>query len=503
MIPAVRKKITAARPSNFRPMNSALSDSRSPANPDQPTAPARLPKVIGFADLFLFYVVTGISLRWIATAASAGPSAIIIWIGAWSCFFIPLLLSVTELASRYPQEGGLYIWSKRNFGEFAGFIAAWTYWTSNLPYFPSALYFAASNALYVGGPRWKHLSDSPTYYICFSLAGLAVITILNVAGLDIAKWLNNVGAFGMWIPVAIIIVVGLIAWHRFGSATTFTPASFVPDTHLKNMIFWASLTFALGGCEAASFMGDEVKNARSAIPRALFLGGIVVTLCYILGTICMLFVLPSHQISDLQGLMQAITLSTERLGWLSIIPICGALIAVSNLGAVGAYLAATARLPFVAGIDHVLPSAFGRLHPRWQTPYIALLVQSGVAAVFVFLGQAGTTVHGAYDVLVSMGIITYFVPYLFVFASMFRSQWIEVEASVFRVPGKKPVAILTSCVGFTATSFTIVLSLVPAADESNKLLATVKVVGLAGILISAGALLYWIEKSSKHRLPAK
>lgn len=466
------------------------------------SASARPPRVIGFADLFLFYVVTGISLRWIATAASAGPSAITIWAGAWCCFFIPLLLSVTELASRYPQEGGLYIWSKRNFGDFAGFIAAWTYWASNLPYFPSALYFAASNAVYIGGPRWKHLSDSPTYYICFSLIGLALITILNVVGLSVAKWLHNVGAFAMWVPVAIIIVMGLIAWHRFGAATTFTVASLVPDVHLKNMIFWASLTFALGGCEAASFMGDEVKNARSAIPRALLLGGIVVTLCYILGTICTLLVLPSHQISDLQGLMQAIALSTERLHWFGVVPICGTLIALSNIGAVGAYLAATARLPFVAGIEHVLPSAFGRLHPRWQTPYVALLVQSGVAAVFVFLGQAGTTVHGAYDVLVSMGIITYFVPYLFVFASMFRSQWKEPEQDAFRVPGKKPVAILLSCIGFVATSFTIFLSLIPAADEANKLLATVKVVGLTGILVLAGALLYWIEKGTKPELNA-
>jgi len=111
-------------------------------------------------------------------------------------------------------------------------------------------------------------------------------------------------------------------------------------------------------------------------------------------------------------------------------------------------------------------------------------------------------VHGAYDVLVSMGIITYFVPYLFVFASMFRSQWREAEPGTFRVPGKMPAAIFLSCVGFLATSFTIVLSLIPAADEPNKLLATEKVVGLTGILILAGALLYWIEKGTKRELPA-
>src|SRR5437667_1858577 len=278
-------------------------------------------RAMGFLDLVMFYVVTGISLRWIATAASAGPSAIVIWIGAWSLFFIPLVLSVIELSSRYPQEGGLYVWSKRSFGDFAGFIAAWSYWTSNLPYFPAVLYFAASNALYIRGGQWNYLSDHPSFYIWFSLAALTVITAMNVVGLNVGKWLHNVGALGMWLPALIIIVMGLIAWHRFGAATHFTASSMVPAIHLKDMVFWASLTFALGGSEAASFMGGEVKNARRAIPRALFLAGVVVTLCYILGTICVLLVLQKNEISDLQGLMQTITRSAEKIGWVTVIPV--------------------------------------------------------------------------------------------------------------------------------------------------------------------------------------
>ena len=245
-------------------------------------------------------------------------------------------------------------------------------------------------------------------------------------------------------------------------------------------------------------MGDEVKNARRAVPRALFLAGLVVTLCYILGTICVLLALPGNQISDLQGLMQAIMRTAERMGWLGVIPVCAALIAVSNLGAVGAFLAATARLPFVAGIDRVLPTSFGRLHPRWGTPYVALLVQSFFAAVFVFLGQAGTSVRGAYDVLVSMGIITYFIPYLFVFAAMFRSQWEEAELGTFRIPGRKPVAILLASVGFITTLLTIALSLVPPPEEPNKVLATVKVVGLTVILLAAGGFLYGAAKWKKR-----
>ena len=111
--------------------------------------PNRPKRVMGFRDLLLFYVVTGISLRWIATAAAAGPSSIVIWIGAWLFFYIPLAFSVVELSSRYPDEGGLYVWSKKAFGDFSGFMSAWAYWTSNLPYFPAVLYFAASNILFM------------------------------------------------------------------------------------------------------------------------------------------------------------------------------------------------------------------------------------------------------------------------------------------------------------------------------------------------------------------
>jgi glutamate:GABA antiporter len=109
---------------------------------------------MGFRDLVLFYVVTGVSLRWIAAAASIGPGSILIWIGAWLLFYVPLALSVIELSSRYPAEGGLYVWTKKAFGEGPSFIAAWTYWNSNLPYFPAVLYFAASNILFLR-PIWR------------------------------------------------------------------------------------------------------------------------------------------------------------------------------------------------------------------------------------------------------------------------------------------------------------------------------------------------------------
>lgn len=449
-----------------------------------------LKPVMGFRDLVLFYVVAVFTLRWIATAAAAGPSAIVIWIIACATLFVPLVFCVLELSSRYPQEGGPYVWSKQAFGDFAGFITGWTYWTSNLPYFPGLLYFTAANALFIGGERWQGLSDNRAYYIIASLVGLSVAVTLNLVGLSVGKWLHNIGAISLWLPSIILIAVGCFAWWRFGSATEFTAASMRPSTELKDIIFWSTIAFAFGGVESASAMGEEIQNARRNIPRAVITAAIIITAIYTLTTACVLLALPSSEISTLQGIMQAISQVGERSGFTSIGPITAFLITIGGIGGAGAWFAATARLPFVAGLDNFLPASFGRLHPQWGTPHVALITQALVAALFILLSQAGTSVKGAYDVLVSMGIISYFIPFLFMFAAMIKLQREPAGADVIRVPGGRWAAVMLAALGFITTSLSILLSLIPPADEPNKPLAVIKTVGLTAILLAVGVAIY-------------
>src|ERR1700761_8746282 len=133
----------------------------------------QLKRELGFRDLALFYIVSLLSLRWIATAAASGPSSIIVWLFALFGFFLPLALSVLEMASRYPDEGGLYVWSQKAFGDFYGFMAGGTYWMSNLPYFPAILYFGAGSAVFAMGSGGKAVADSGAYFMSFSLITLA------------------------------------------------------------------------------------------------------------------------------------------------------------------------------------------------------------------------------------------------------------------------------------------------------------------------------------------
>jgi glutamate:GABA antiporter len=457
-------------------------------------ATARLHRAMGFRDLLLFYLVTGFTVRWIGSAASAGPSAVVIWLGACLLFYLPLMLTVLELSSRYPNEGGCYVWSKRAFGDFAGFMTGWNYWVCNLPYFPGLFYFTAASALFVGGASWQGLTDSPAYYVGFSLIALALVVTLNVRGLGVGKWLHNLGAVGLWVPALILMALAAISYARFGSATPFTAESLVPSTRLKDIIFWSTIAFSLSGLESASMMGDEIRDPRRNIPRALVLSGVLITLLYILSTVAMLVALPRAQILSLQGFMLSIQQTSERVGLAGVTGVVALLITLGGLGQAGAWFAAGGRLPFVAGIDRFLPAAFGRLHPRYGSPHVSLLLQAAVAAVFIFLGQAGTSVKGAYDVLVSMSIIGYFIPYLFMFASMIKLQSEPAGPGVMRVPGGRPVATLAGGVGFLVTAATICLALVPADDEPNKALAVTKVAGLTLLLLLGGAAVYFTGK---------
>ncbi|MGE5245399.1 MAG: APC family permease [Betaproteobacteria bacterium] len=456
----------------------------------EPRVLPQLRKALGFRDLLLFYVVTSFSPRWIATAAAAGPSALVIWLIAALGLYVPLVFTVLELSSRYPQEGGPYVWSKQAFGPFAAFITGWTYWGSNLPYFPGLLYFAAANALFIGGPSWQVWSTNSTYFIVVAMTGLAIAVTMNVVGLNVGKWLNNVGALAGWIPALLLVLLGFVSWSRFGSATPMPPASLVPSTSLKDVIFWSTIAFAFGGIESGSTMGEEIHDARRTVPRAILTAGAIITVLYIVATFSVLLAMPKEQVSGLQGIMQAVQAMSARVGagWLA--PIVAAFVTVNALGGVGGWFAATARLPFVAGIDRFLPPAFGALHPRWRTPYVALLVQAAIAAAFVWLGQAGTSVGGTYEVLVSMGIIAYFVPFLFMFAAMIRLQGEPAGPEVMRVPGGSRVAIALAGTGFAITALSIVLACVPSGDEVNKTLAVTKVVGSSAGLIAIGVIVY-------------
>ena len=442
-----------------------------------------LRRVLGFRDLVFFFALTCFSLRNVATAAEAGPSSLAVWVLAALGLFLPLVASVLELSSRYPEEGGLYVWTRRAYGNFPGFLAGFLYWASNLPFFPALLYFTAANALFLGGARGAALQENRTFFIAFSLAGIALATAVNACGLKYGTWLHNSAALATWTTMALLVLCGGWTMLHGGSATAFTAASLSPAAGLKGALFFATIAFAYGGIETASFLGDEIRDPRRSLPRALLVSGVLITALYIAGTASLLAALPPGEASALTGITKAIADVSARAG----VPVLGFLAALlvtwAGVGATGAWLATASRLPFVGGLDHFLPAAFATLHPRWGTPVFALVTQSLLSAVFVVLSQAGTGVRGAYDALLAMSVISYFIPYLFLFASTIRLSKAPMPEGASRLPGGRPVAVALAVLGFVTTLAGLVLAFVPPDDEKNKTLAVVKIAGLTLLLV--------------------
>lgn len=458
--------------------------------PAEVRAVPELRRSLGLVSVALFLVVACSNLQWVATAANAGPSAVTIWLLGLAVMFVPLSVVVIALSHVYPEEGGMYVWTKAAFGPFAGFITGWMYWICNLPYFAALLYFTAGNALYITGGSGGALEGSALYFIVASIAGLALGTIMNVLGLGVGKWLINVGAVSRWTVTLLLLALGAFAWVKFGPAVPINTSTLRPSLSLTDIIFWSVIAFAWTGPEGAPLLAGEIKNPRRAIPLGLALAAPAVAVIYIGGTLAVLAAIPPAAVNTTSGVVQAISSVATKSGWQFLTPIAAALIALSCLGSVGAWLGAAARLPFVAGIDHFLPSAFGKIDPRWGSPVIALVTQAVVSAVFIVLGQSGDSVKGAYHTLVDATVIVTLIPFLLIFGAAMKVFTQARTGPDLLFLRNRFVVVAAGFVGFVTTLIAIALAFIPPADTANKTLYVVRITLITALVVGSGIVLY-------------
>ena len=474
----------------------------STETPTQATGELR--RVLGLGDLVLFYTIAVVGLRWVPTAATLGAASITLWVLCFVFFFLPLSFTVSELSSRYPEEGGIYVWVKRSFGTFNAFMAGWCYWMTNIFVFPAVLLFGASN-LVNAVPALSRYGSSKAALVVLGCLAVFVAVTLNVVGLNIGKWLHNTGGIvGTWLSALILIVIGLLAWMKFGTATDFSLASLRPKlTGTSDVLLLSNLAFAFAGLESASSMSGEVRNPKRDIPRALLVAGAGITFIYVIGTVSLLLALPPASTSQLVGITDAIKTAGTRGVGLAFGTVLGLLAAlllfVAELGNLGAWMASISRLPYVAGTDGLLPRAFTKLHPRWATPYVALLAGGSGIALLLIGSLAGQRAEQAYRMLINVAVILYFIPYLYMFAALIVLQKEAVERHVIRVPGGRIGAYVAGAVGFLVTTVSIVLSFLPARDVDNQLVFVAKIIGSVGVILGIGITVFLFNKRRRKR----
>src|SRR5271170_7457627 len=262
---------------------------------------SQLRKTMGFWDVLLFNIATVLGPRWIAAAGHNGTSSISLWGLAAVFFFVPGALVINELSSRFPEEGGLYAWSREAFGPFHGFVAGWTYWIYTVFYFPGLLLASASMAAYISGGRGAALAQDRPFLLTVSLSMLVVAMVLNIIGLNIGKWLQNAGGVGTYIPLVMLVAIAAIVSLKHGPATHFTFSNMLPAWNWDTVNFWSQIAFAFTGLELVSAMSEEVRDPRRTLPRAVFAAGALIALMYIAGTFAILSLVSAAQWPALLG----------------------------------------------------------------------------------------------------------------------------------------------------------------------------------------------------------
>ena len=442
----------------------------------------------------LLFVVAVFNLNVLPSIAANGSVTVWLWLISLLLFFWPQGIAVIELAHRYPGEGGVYLWAKEVFGDFHGFLSGWCYWTNNMMYVPTVMLYFVGVSVFVLGPSHAGLADNSTFALVASVVLLSLLVILNVVGLGVGKWINNLGGIGTFIAAFLLMGLGIIVCLRFG--TNIHWADFqVPANPRFVLNSFGVICFGLVGLELASIMGDEIENPRKTLPGAVAWGGVLSGFLYIGATLTLLVAVDKKSISVLQGIVQAVSHMASRVGVAWIVAPFAFLLSLSIAGIGSAWLGGSARIPFVAGLDSYMPSWLGKIHPKYATPYAALIVHASVSLILVianFLATGG--VQESFQRLLSLAVVLQLIPFLYIFGALLK---IAVDAKFVRGHYGKGTLIFAGVSGFITTILGIALAYFPAQQITSLLSYEIWMIGGTLLFIGLAAFFFYVYGSRK------
>ncbi|HMH80491.1 MAG TPA: APC family permease [Candidatus Acidoferrum sp.] len=488
-----------------------------------------LKRVLGQRDLVLLFVVAVFNLNVLPSIAANGGVTMWLWIISLVLFFWPQGIAVIELAQRYPGEGGVYLWAKEVFGDFHGFLSGWCYWTNNMMYVPTVLLYFVGVSVFALGAGHEQLADNKIFALTSCAALLAILVVLNIVGLGVGKWVNNIGGMGTFIAAGLLMGLGLIVWSRFGTNVTWADFK-IPENPRFVLNSFGVICFGLVGLELASIMGDEIKDPQKTLPVAVAWGGILSGALYIGATLTLLVAVSKQDISVLQGIVQAVTHMAERVGVLWIVAPFAFLLSLSIAGIGSAWLGGSARIPFVAGLDSYMPRWLGSIHSKYRTPYAALLVHAGVSFGLVLMNFVGwwfwnkyislpivwsairslgfdplrlltseTGVQETFQKLLSLAVVLQLIPFLYMFGALLK---LALAVDFQQVRYSKTKLILAGASGLVTTALGIGLAFFPAQQITSLFSYEVWMWGGTLLFVGAAGFFFFVYGRRKTALKA-
>jgi amino acid transporter len=452
---------------------------------------AALRKELGLFDLVMAQVLLVIVLDFFGTAAKAGSAHVAFWLVAFVLFFIPLAMVVAHLNRLMPLEGGLYEWARLAFGDQVGFLVAWNLWLFVMLYVAVIGLVTTTFVAYALGPAAAWMASSMGLILTVSFALILGMMFLTALGLRVGKWLSNAGSIATLITLAVLIATPFLNRWR-GTLAEYHPLRLVmPPLTVFSLSVFAKMMFgALSGFEYVAIFAGECRNPARNLTRSVLITAPFIALIYIFATSSILAFISPESVDVVGPIPQALRLGSRAFGFSGfIVPLAIVLLFVNYPTSFSVYFSASARLPMVAGWDHLLPEWFTRLHARYKTPVNSILVLGAVTLAGSVVALIGVGPQEAYELLLTWAFTFYAIAYLALFAIPFLSP---------KERGLRPALWLriAAVSGFLMTLLYVVLSIFPIIDVESSWKYSLKI---AIVVLGANGLGWAIYRTGARR----
>src|SRR5215467_6800541 len=439
-------------------------------------------------------VLCVVGSSWVGIAAKLGRAHVAYWLGAMLLFYVPLAVVVIYLNRMMPLEGGLYQWAKSGFGEMAGFLIAWNLWVYAVTITGAIIFVIPTDLSYILGPVGAWIPASKVATVALTGGVMVGITLVAIRGLDIGKWLHNVGSIG--IMTAYVILLALPIWALLrGAISHFEPIPWQPPrpSWFGLAIFGQMTVGALSGFEYVAILAGESRDAARTIGRSVVISAPIIALMFILGTSSVLTFLGSQPINVIGPIPQTMRSAFGSVGWVA--PVAISLLMMRAVASASLIFTGLTRLPMTAGWDNLVPQWFARLHPQRRTPVNSILFVAVLVMLLIFFSMLGVREQEASQLLAGASIALYAITYVALFAlPLFGSR--ELRNAL---PTWVKVASLA---GLISSAVSLVLTVYPIIDVTSRGEYAAKICAVVVVSNAMGMAIYKVGQKRSRRQQA-
>ena len=442
-----------------------------------------LRKEMGLRDLVLAQVLCVVGSSWVGIAAKLGRAHVVFWVVSMLLFYLPLAAVVIYLNRLMPLEGGLYQWAKEGFGEMAGFLTAWNLWVYAVIVVGAIVFVVPTDLSYMFGPSAAWLASSKIATLVLTGGVVAAITLVAIHGLDIGKWLHNIGSILIVLAYAILLPLPLWALWR-GTLHSYQPLPIeMPKLDWFSLAVFGQMTVGgLSGFEYVAILAGECRGAARTIGQSVVVSAPIICLMFILGTSSVLAFVGNQPINVIGPIPQTFRLAFGNTGgaaWVA--PFAIFLLVARAIASSSLIFTGLTRLPMTASWDHLVPAWFSRLDPRRRTPVNSILFVAVVATLLILLSMFGVHEQEASQLLQNTSTVHYAIAYIALFALPLAGKLRS------RLPGWLKAI---SAAGLVASLVSMLIAVYPIVDVASKEEYAAKIAGVVLLTNAAGVLIF-------------